>query len=312
MRFANCTLRAVTFIAFSRDQQGMTKRKHSNKKSAIRCPACGSAETVLAGYTSEDRGDDGRALKWDPYRCRSCDMLFEHEVRRPRPPVPESAMAVRACRIEGEGDVIPYAALVNGKVKMKFMKCRRSSEVLLEAARAASNRNRRYEKANQLKLTIDLVPGALWYMNLRKQLRRSAWDKLRKPVYARAGFRCQICGVKDDKLHCHEIWRYKDNLVRLAGFRAVCAMCHFVEHLGLAETFAFNGHLDLRDLIKHFMKVNRVSREVFEIHRAQAFDLWRLRSGYTWHIDYGRWAKLIGLSKGRKGGKVRGTTGVSA
>lgn len=72
-----------------------------------------------------------------------------------------------------------------------------------------------------LKLTVDLVPHTQWYKNLRLQVPRSVWDKLRKEVYAQAGFKCQICGT-EDKLNCHEIWEYeeKNRVQHLKGFHA--------------------------------------------------------------------------------------------
>ncbi len=145
-----------------------------------------------------------------------------------------------------------------------------------------------------LKLTIDLVPKTCWYKNLRKQIRRSQWDKLRKKVYEDQSNVCQICGSMG-KLSCHEIWHYdeKRHVQRLLGFHAVCGLCHHVAHFGMARILVSQGHLDLEAVIEHFMKVNGVSREVFETHRTEAFQAWREKSKHQWKTDLGEWASLV-------------------
>ena len=161
-------------------------------------------------------------------------------------------------------------------------------------------------KPKPLILTVDLVPEAQWYKNLRTQVRPSVWDKLRKAVYAQAGFKCQICGAEaKGKLNCHEVWEYpdiweldelnhKENPVqRLVGFQAVCSMCHHVNHIGMASILASRGRLDLEEVVKHFMKVNSVSRKVFEKHYSEAVDIWHYRTQFEWVQDYGQWAALL-------------------
>ncbi len=147
----------------------------------------------------------------------------------------------------------------------------------------------------KLKLVIDLVPKTCWYSNLRKEMPRSKWDKLRKQVYDKAGNACEICGSKR-KLNCHELWKYDDKkrIQKLKGFRALCNMCHFVAHFGFAEILASQGDLDLEAVIKHFMKVNKVNRKVFDNYRDESFALWAHRSLYKrWRTDLGKWSSLV-------------------
>jgi hypothetical protein len=147
---------------------------------------------------------------------------------------------------------------------------------------------------DNLKLKIDLVPETCWYKNLRTQMRRSQWDKLRKTVYADQGNACCICGAAG-KLNCHETWHYDEELFvqKLTGFHAVCSMCHHVTHFGLAQILAAQGHLDLEAVIEHFMRVNGVSREVFESHKTEAFRVWGERSKRQWQTNLGEWASLV-------------------
>jgi hypothetical protein len=149
-------------------------------------------------------------------------------------------------------------------------------------------------KDSALKLKIDLVPETCWHKNLRKQMRQSQWDKLRKKVYGDQGNVCGICGAKG-KLNCHEFWNYDEKrlIQKLMGFQAVCKMCHLVTHFGLTEILGAQGHLDVEAVIKHFMKVNRVNRAVFESHKTEAFRAWRERSMAKWRTDLSEWASLI-------------------
>lgn len=141
---------------------------------------------------------------------------------------------------------------------------------------------------NELKLRIELVPSTSWYNNLRKQISQREWDKIRKKVYADYGYKCGICGASG-KLNCHEIWEYNDekHIQKLVGFIALCDMCHFVKHIGLADVLASRGELDYEKVVEHFLKVNNCDRKLFEQHRKEAFAKWEERSTHEWQLDLG-------------------------
>ena len=122
----------------------------------------------------------------------------------------------------------------------------------------------------------------------------SAWDKLRKQVYAQYDYRCGICGASA-RLQCHEIWQYddKEHVQTLQGFIALCEWCHHVKHLGLAGILAREGKIDYERVIAHFLMVNGCSRDDFELHRQQAFDQWRERNKHSWRTDLGMYAHLV-------------------
>lgn len=158
-----------------------------------------------------------------------------------------------------------------------------------------------------MKLTIELVPATTWYSNLRNQLAREDWDKIRKRAYVDAGHQCAICHAKS-KLSCHEIWAYDDthHVQTLEGFLALCDNCHMIKHIGFANIQASQGLLDMELLIRHFMTVNSVSREAFEQHRDESFALWERRSKHHWRTDLAQWSKLVkarGSGKGVRCGK---------
>jgi len=150
-----------------------------------------------------------------------------------------------------------------------------------------------HHKHKHLKLSIELVPSTSWYTNLRTQVGRETWDKIRKSTYKKYGNICGICGAKS-RLNCHEMWEYDDNrhIQTLVGFIALCNLCHHVKHIGHAGIQASLQKLDFETVIEHFMRVNSCDRDTFEEHKDMAFDTWKLRSKHKWRIDLGSYDDL--------------------
>lgn len=149
-------------------------------------------------------------------------------------------------------------------------------------------------KKSERKLTIELVPTGAWGKSLRQLAKRSDWDKLRRQTYAASKDRCAVCQTKG-RLNCHEVWEYDDvrHVQRLASFIALCDLCHRVKHLGLAGLLAQRGKLDYQEVVRHYMKINTVSKEQFDIDRRDAFDLHKERSKHKWTTDFGKWKDLL-------------------
>lgn len=146
-----------------------------------------------------------------------------------------------------------------------------------------------------LRLTIELVPSPCWYSNMRTKVSRTTWDKIRRQVYAEYHYRCGICQAEHVTLHCHEIWQYDDeqHIQKLAGFIALCEMCHHCKHIGLAGIRASEGTLDFAHVVSHFMQVNQCSQEEYQAHSQEAWDLWRERNQHQWTTDLGAYAQLV-------------------
>ncbi len=149
-------------------------------------------------------------------------------------------------------------------------------------------------KEMKLKLVIDLVPKTAWYSNLRKNIPKSEWDKIRKQCYADADHRCTICRV-EGRLNCHEIYEYDDkkHIQKLKGFIALCGDCHMIKHIGFAGIQAEKELLDMDKLIEHFMKVNNVDRKTFDNHNDESFKIWRERSQHEWTTDLAECSELV-------------------
>lgn len=134
------------------------------------------------------------------------------------------------------------------------------------------------------KLIVELVPRSTWGWNLRSELTRPQWDTLRKAVYKRAGYCCEICGGKGRKhpVECHEKWEYDDNLriQKLVGVEALCPKCHEVRHMG--RTMAIGRGPQAK---AHMEKVNGWSSMQVGAHVAVAVVKWMERSLFKWTLD---------------------------
>jgi hypothetical protein len=140
----------------------------------------------------------------------------------------------------------------------------------------------------EYKLTIELVPKTAWYTNVRSNVSKSEWDRIRKKSYTLANNICEICGETgksqgyNHNVECHEIWQYDDNIKKQTLMRLVslCVFCHKCKHPGLAQ---INGELNI--VINQLMKVNNISKDEAEKLLDDAFTIWRERSKYEWNLD---------------------------
>ena len=135
-----------------------------------------------------------------------------------------------------------------------------------------------------MKLTIELVPSTVWYSNVRSNVSRDEWDRLRTLVYQHANHHCEICGGQGKKwpVECHEIWEYNDTrrVQRLDKLIALCPMCHQVKHIGLA---GIKGNYDIA--VAHLARVNDLSLAAAKKYVADQFLVWEERSKHDWLLD---------------------------
>jgi hypothetical protein len=134
------------------------------------------------------------------------------------------------------------------------------------------------------RLTIELVPATSWYRNVRALVDEPTWDRIRRKVYRRAGYRCELCGGRGPAhpVECHEVWRYDDQArtQTLAGMVALCPACHQVKHLGLANVRGTSAEARAQ-----LMRVNGWTPEQADAYIEQAFQLWERRSQWPWTLD---------------------------
>jgi hypothetical protein len=138
--------------------------------------------------------------------------------------------------------------------------------------------------ADQPRLTIELVPKAVWFSNVRSMISRQDWDFLRRNSYKKAGYLCEICGGigNHHPVECHEIWQYDDNkhIQKLLGLISLCPLCHEVKHIGLAS---IRGRIDT--VKRHLAKINAWTEQEVNEYVSKQFDVWMDRSLYEWKVD---------------------------
>jgi hypothetical protein len=154
-----------------------------------------------------------------------------------------------------------------------------------------------------LRLTVELVPQTCWFSNVRDQVSREDWDRMRSQVYEHAGSCCEVCGGCGSKhpVECHEVWEYDETtgVQRLVRMVALCPACHEVKHMGLA---GIKGRGEIA--AAHLAEVNGWTPQVTAVYIDQAFDVWKARSARTWSLDvsaltaYGVDPKVIAEANG--------------
>ncbi|MBQ8685038.1 MAG: hypothetical protein IJ514_02560 [Clostridia bacterium] len=133
------------------------------------------------------------------------------------------------------------------------------------------------------KLRFELVPEACWYSNLRSVLKPEDWDTIRKDAYARAGWKCCVCGKRNTRLEAHEKWSYDEKraLQKLEDVVALCRACHEVVHISRTQLTGRGA-----EAMEHFMKVNDCSQSDFHAALAQTNEEYLRRNKIeSWTTD---------------------------
>jgi 5-methylcytosine-specific restriction endonuclease McrA len=143
------------------------------------------------------------------------------------------------------------------------------------------------------RLTVELVPSTSWFSNLRSELSKDDWDRLRRPVFERAGGRCEVCGGRGAQhpVECHEVWEYDDrqHVQRLVGLVALCPACHEAKHMGYASSMGRGAQART-----HLARVNSWSMDDVELYLETQFEQWSRRSQHEWSLDLS-WLRQFGM-----------------
>ena len=114
-----------------------------------------------------------------------------------------------------------------------------------------------------MKLTIELVPSTAWYSNVRSNVSKEEWDKIRKKSYSKANHKCEICGdVGTNQGVKHNV------------------ECHKTKHAGLAS---IKGETPI--VINQLMKVNEITETEAIAYMQEAFRIHANRSQFQWKLD---------------------------
>jgi hypothetical protein len=136
----------------------------------------------------------------------------------------------------------------------------------------------------ELKLVVELVPRSCFFSNLRSNLSKKDWEKLRQYTIENAHKQCEIClsDGRGSSLECHEIWQYDDatNIQKLIGLVALCKACHRSKHMALARHKGWEYIAE-----EHLMRINGWERTTLDLYLEEAFRIFELRSERKWILD---------------------------
>jgi hypothetical protein len=138
-------------------------------------------------------------------------------------------------------------------------------------------------------LFVDLIPQTSWFRNVRAAVDPADWDRLRRLVYQRAGYRCETCGAAEDRGHgiqleAHERFAYDITcgIQRLVRLICLCTACHRVTHFGHTMLL---GDVPAQAAINHMQTVTAMTDSQAERHIRDAFARWERRSAIRWRVD---------------------------
>lgn len=157
-----------------------------------------------------------------------------------------------------------------------------------------------------MRLRIELVPSALWKVNLRTFLSFGRWKSLREAVYKSADFTCEICGYIANaesgiSVNAHEEWAYNDAssppTTTLHRLGCICKLCHHAHHIGQLRNMIVSGEAApslLDEVISHFCSVNKCTPSDFEAEQMRAFKQFAAQSRIAFKPIWGRFGVLLG------------------
>lgn len=133
-------------------------------------------------------------------------------------------------------------------------------------------------------LQIESIPISSWGLSLANLLEQKEWNRIRKEVYQRAGYVCQVCSSGDGPLHVHEVWKFDDRrrTQTLFDLVCVCKTCHDCIHFLRSTQVYDKKYLSL--LIEHFLKVNSWSLDDLRVHLTYARSLANKRADRRYRV----------------------------
>ncbi len=151
----------------------------------------------------------------------------------------------------------------------------------------------------KLRLEIELVPRSCWGRSLAQEVPKPLWDSLRRIIYRRYLYTCQVCNAYGEEVHCHEVWRYRDGrkkVQELADLTCLCKACHHIKHWGRTSAENLAGKISTEYILlltKHFCFVNECTIEYFLKHKVEAHEKNQWRSRFNYSLDLSRLPGII-------------------
>lgn len=139
--------------------------------------------------------------------------------------------------------------------------------------------------------SVQLIPRPLWGVNLRQELGKVQWNRLRKERHETEGGCCQFCGkpVLIENSELHEKWGYNHQQFEgepfsypiLLGLIVLCKNCHKTQHLGLASVKGY-----LPEALQRLSELTHMPLSRAQAYYRMTMAEWGLHSNLPWLPDY--------------------------
>ena len=139
-------------------------------------------------------------------------------------------------------------------------------------------------------LSIEPVPFSSRFSSVRSYLGHADFNRLKKAVFARAGYRCEIClenGFEQGHQHpveCHEVFEYDEvkGTQKITALMSLCPNCHSVKNIELSRAKSDD---EFEAAMTQLAKINGWSKVQAQTYYQHALHVWKERSKKSWELD---------------------------
>jgi hypothetical protein len=113
-------------------------------------------------------------------------------------------------------------------------------------------------------LEFDPTPAGLVSRPLRTSY-KSIWAGIRRGLLKEHGAVCSVCkhvAEQERHIHCHEVYSFPDEVVRLEQVDLLCWRCHDAVHFERTNARCQSKYAD--EIATHYCGVNGITKEEFE------------------------------------------------
>lgn len=139
-------------------------------------------------------------------------------------------------------------------------------------------------------LNIEPVPTSSRFASVRKYLSHAQFNTLKKAIFVRAGYRCEIClenGFEQGHEHpveLHEVFQYDDvrGVQKLTALMCVCPNCNTVKNIELSRA---KGSAQFQAALQRLSSVNAWNETQAKSYYQHILEVWRERSKKDWELN---------------------------
>lgn len=146
-----------------------------------------------------------------------------------------------------------------------------------------------------MNLTIDMTVRNDWKKYLLERISEDEYEAVKKGFHNQNNHRCVVCGNQGKKwsVEAHENWEYdcKYKIQTLMEITSLCPECHRVRHILIDNINNEDDYIDY-DCIKHFMKVNKCTKEDFYSYYNQVKEKYLKEKEYYWVFNLNMFATI--------------------